>query len=239
MTGKPRARPIPEPGSGPAPDMPPQDGGLEPNEAPALEQQAQPAIENEAIETPAAEAEEGVAIDDVLSGRFDTEAEAQPDAPAAPPKRVLAPQAEQPKLHKVLAQAGMGSRLEMEQLILEGRISVNNQPAHVGQRIQYGDQIKVNGRPIKVRIAPPPAPYSREMVRNIQPSTGTRSRRRRTSWNYRTSSVAARACRSPMFSMGQGRICRISFSTRRTRMSPSALVQPTSSSTTSTRSKTN
>ncbi|MCB2071830.1 MAG: rRNA pseudouridine synthase, partial [Ottowia sp.] len=137
--------------------MPPQDGGLEPNEAPALEQQAQPAIENEAIETPAAEAEEGVAIDDVLSGRFDTEAEAQPDAPAAPPKRVLAPQAEQPKLHKVLAQAGMGSRLEMEQLILEGRISVNNQPAHVGQRIQYGDQIKVNGRPIKVRIAPPPA----------------------------------------------------------------------------------
>ncbi|HPR42924.1 MAG TPA: pseudouridine synthase [Ottowia sp.] len=157
MTGKPRARRIPEPGSGPAPDMPPQDGDLEPNEAPALEQQAQPAIENEAIETPAAEAEEGVAIDDVLSGRFDTEAEAQPDAPAAPPKRVLAPQAEQPKLHKVLAQAGMGSRLEMEQLILEGRISVNNQPAHVGQRIQYGDQIKVNGRPIKVRIAPPPA----------------------------------------------------------------------------------
>lgn len=157
MTGKPRARRAPEPGPGLSPDMPPQDGGLEPNEAPALEQQAQPAIENEAIESPAAEAEEGVAIDDVLSGRFDTEAEAQPDAPAAPPKRVLAPQAEQPKLHKVLAQAGMGSRLEMEQLILEGRISVNNQPAHVGQRIQYGDQIKVNGRPIKVRIAPPPA----------------------------------------------------------------------------------
>ena len=56
----------------------------------------------------------------------------------------------------MLAQAGLGSRLEMEQLIMEGRISVNNEPAHIGQRIQFGDQIKVNGKPIRVRIAPPP-----------------------------------------------------------------------------------
>jgi 23S rRNA pseudouridine2605 synthase len=75
----------------------------------------------------------------------------------APPKRVLLPQAETPKLHKVLAQSGMGSRLEMEQLILEGRISVNNEPAHIGQRIQFGDSIKVNGKPIRYRIDPPPA----------------------------------------------------------------------------------
>ncbi|HYF09489.1 MAG TPA: pseudouridine synthase, partial [Acetobacteraceae bacterium] len=53
--------------------------------------------------------------------------------------------------------AGLGSRLEMEQLIMEGRISVNNEPAHIGQRIQFGDSIKVNGKPIRVRIAPPPA----------------------------------------------------------------------------------
>jgi 23S rRNA pseudouridine2605 synthase len=45
----------------------------------------------------------------------------------------------------------------MEQLIMEGRISVNNEPAHIGQRIQFGDQIKINGKPIRVRIAPPPA----------------------------------------------------------------------------------
>jgi 23S rRNA pseudouridine2605 synthase len=74
-----------------------------------------------------------------------------------PAKRVLAPQVDSPKLHKVLAQAGMGSRLEMEQLILEGRISVNNEPAHVGQRIQFGDIVKVNGQPIRFRIDPPPA----------------------------------------------------------------------------------
>ncbi|MEY4738081.1 MAG: hypothetical protein RL302_2400 [Pseudomonadota bacterium] len=91
---------------------------------------------------------------DIVSGQFDADEEL---SDLAPPKRVLAPMAETPKLHKVLAQSGMGSRLEMEQLILEGRISVNNEPAHIGQRIQFGDSIKVNGKPIRVRIDPPPA----------------------------------------------------------------------------------
>jgi 23S rRNA pseudouridine2605 synthase len=90
---------------------------------------------------------------DIISGQFDADEEV---ADLGPPKRVLAPMAETPKLHKVLAQAGMGSRLEMEQLILEGRISVNNEPAHIGQRIQFGDSLKVNGKPIRVRIDPPP-----------------------------------------------------------------------------------
>ena len=91
---------------------------------------------------------------DVISGDFDDEEE---NGSVMPAKRVLAPQVDSPKLHKVLAQAGMGSRLEMEQLILEGRISVNNEPAHVGQRIQFGDIVKVNGQPIRFRIDPPPA----------------------------------------------------------------------------------
>ncbi len=93
-------------------------------------------------------------FEDVVSGLFDTE-EAQ--APPTPLKRVLPPQPESPKLHKVLAQAGMGSRLEMEQLILEGRITVNNEPAHIGQRVQFGDHVKVNGKPIRFKLAPPPA----------------------------------------------------------------------------------
>lgn len=97
---------------------------------------------------------DGYRFADVVSGQLD-EDETRTDVPAA--KRVLQPQAETPKLHKVLAQAGLGSRLEMEQLILEGRISVNNEPAHVGQRIQFGDQIKVNGKPIRYRIDPPAA----------------------------------------------------------------------------------
>ncbi len=97
----------------------------------------------------------GYAFADVISGRFDADA-AENEVPVAP-KRVLLPQVETPKLHKVLAQEGLGSRLEMEKLILEGRISVNNEPAHIGQRIQYGDQVKVNGKPIRYRIDPPPA----------------------------------------------------------------------------------
>jgi len=95
-----------------------------------------------------------IGIEDVVSGQFDQAAEGVISPLMT--KRVLAPQAESPKLHKVLAQAGLGSRLEMEQLILEGRISVNNEPAHIGQRIQFGDQVKVNGRPLRVRIDPPP-----------------------------------------------------------------------------------
>ena len=93
------------------------------------------------------------AFDAVVSGQFDAD---EVDPAVGLGKRVLAPQPESPKLHKVLAQAGLGSRLEMEQLILQGRISVNAEPAHIGQRVQFGDSVKVNGKPIRVRIDPPP-----------------------------------------------------------------------------------
>lgn len=102
---------------------------------------------------PGASTVDGYRFEDVVSGRLDADEAA---ADTLPPKRVLLPQVETPKLHKVLAQAGLGSRMEMEQLILEGRISVNNEPAHIGQRIQFGDQVKLNGKPIRYRIAPPP-----------------------------------------------------------------------------------
>ena len=92
-------------------------------------------------------------FNEVVTGQFDAE---EVDLTVEAPKRILSPQPESPKLHKVLAQAGLGSRLEMEQLILEGRISVNAEPAHIGQRIQFGDSVKVNGKPVRVRIDPPP-----------------------------------------------------------------------------------
>ena len=63
---------------------------------------------------------------------------------------------ESSKLHKILADAGIGSRREMEELILSGRVSVNGQPAHVGQRIGATDQIRVNGRSLaRKRVAVP------------------------------------------------------------------------------------
>ena len=116
---------------------------------------------------------------EVLSGAFDAEAEAAPEGEPAetadvaeasepategeaqaegePHKRVLAPEPDAPKLQKVLAQSGIGSRRDMEQMIEDGRITVNGEPAHIGQRISFGDRIALDGKPVKVRIQPPPA----------------------------------------------------------------------------------
>jgi 23S rRNA pseudouridine2605 synthase len=73
------------------------------------------------------------------------------------PRRVLAPEADAPKLHKVLAQAGVGSRRDLEQMIADGRFTVNGERAHIGQRVSFGDRIALDGKPVRYRIAPPPA----------------------------------------------------------------------------------
>ncbi|WP_374255312.1 23S rRNA pseudouridine(2605) synthase RluB [Aquabacterium sp.] len=100
-------------------------------------------------------------FEELVSGEFDTqraeEVEEAASEDGAPYKRVLLPEPDAPKLQKVLAQAGVGSRRDIEQMIEDGRIEVNDQVAHVGQRVSHGDRIKVAGRPIKVRIAPPAA----------------------------------------------------------------------------------
>ncbi|WP_250509112.1 23S rRNA pseudouridine(2605) synthase RluB [Caballeronia sp. GACF4] len=71
-------------------------------------------------------------------------------------KRVLEPDDDAPKLHKVLADAGMGSRRDMEELIIAGRVSVNGEPAHIGQRIMPTDQVRINGKPLKRKLASKP-----------------------------------------------------------------------------------
>ncbi|KND54730.1 Ribosomal large subunit pseudouridine synthase B [Candidatus Paraburkholderia kirkii] len=71
-------------------------------------------------------------------------------------KRVLEPDDDAPKLHKVLADAGMGSRRDMEELIIAGRVSVNGEPAHIGQRIMPTDQVRINGKPVKRKLASKP-----------------------------------------------------------------------------------
>ena len=101
--------------------------------------------------------EAGEVFAKLLSGDFDTEVEAPVETEEAASKRVLAAEPDAPKLHKVLAQAGIGSRRDMEDLIVEGRITVNGEPAHTGQRISFGDRIEVDGKPVRVRIVPLPA----------------------------------------------------------------------------------
>ena len=57
------------------------------------------------------------------------------------------------KLQKALADAGFGSRRELEEWISAGRISVNAQPAHIGQRIVPADKVRVNGKLVHLRFA--------------------------------------------------------------------------------------
>jgi len=70
--------------------------------------------------------------------------------------KYLASEAVMPKLHKVLADAGIGSRREMEELIVAGRVSVNGEPAHIGQRVAPNDQVRVNGKLVQRRHASRP-----------------------------------------------------------------------------------
>ncbi|MDQ1922368.1 pseudouridine synthase [Massilia sp. CCM 9206] len=72
-------------------------------------------------------------------------------------RRDLTSDDDAPKLHKVLAEAGLGSRRDMEELIIAGRVSVNGEPAHIGQRILPTDAVRINGKLIhrKVTSKPP------------------------------------------------------------------------------------
>jgi 23S rRNA pseudouridine2605 synthase len=59
------------------------------------------------------------------------------------------------RLHKILASCGFGSRRAMEELILAGRITVNRMPAEIGQKVGPGDEVRINGEPVKIRFAEP------------------------------------------------------------------------------------
>ncbi len=60
-----------------------------------------------------------------------------------------APKAE--RLQKVLAQAGIGSRREMEEWISAGRVTVNGTVATLGVRVSDGDKVQVDGRQIRLK----------------------------------------------------------------------------------------
>lgn len=50
------------------------------------------------------------------------------------------------RLHKVLAQAGLGSRRALEARIADGKVIVNGEAAHVGMSVKAGDKIELDGR---------------------------------------------------------------------------------------------
>lgn len=98
----------------------------------------------------------------VTSGAYDQQAEDgatdgdQPRSAVKNVRRDLTADDDAPKLHKVLAEVGLGSRRDMEELIIAGRVSVNGEPAHTGQRILPTDQVRINGKLLQRKIAKRP-----------------------------------------------------------------------------------
>ena len=57
------------------------------------------------------------------------------------------------RLQKLLAQSGLGSRREMEELISAGRVQINGETAQLGQSASPGDRVKVNGRLVGLKFS--------------------------------------------------------------------------------------
>lgn len=50
------------------------------------------------------------------------------------------------RLHKVLAQAGLGSRRALEERIAQGLVKVNGEVAQTGQSVKGGDRVEIDGK---------------------------------------------------------------------------------------------
>jgi 23S rRNA pseudouridine2605 synthase len=61
------------------------------------------------------------------------------------------------RLHKLLAQHGLGSRREIEKWMLEGRVLLNGRAAQPGDRYSAGDRVVIDGRDITSRLKSPNA----------------------------------------------------------------------------------
>lgn len=62
------------------------------------------------------------------------------------------------RLHKLLAQHGIGSRREIEKWMLAGRVLLNDQPAQPGASYTHGDRVVVDGKDVTARLKIPSAP---------------------------------------------------------------------------------
>jgi 23S rRNA pseudouridine2605 synthase len=57
------------------------------------------------------------------------------------------------RLHKLLAQHGLGSRRQVEAWIREGRVLVNGRPAEIGHALQPGERVVVDGKDVTRLLA--------------------------------------------------------------------------------------
>jgi len=61
------------------------------------------------------------------------------------------------RLHKVLAQAGLGSRRALEERISTGQVKVNGEVASVGQSVHSGDRIELDGKVFMATVLSEPS----------------------------------------------------------------------------------
>jgi 23S rRNA pseudouridine2605 synthase len=64
------------------------------------------------------------------------------------------------RLHKLLAQHGLGSRRELEKWMLEGRVVLNGKAALPGDRFSPGDRVIVDGKDVTSRLRVTAAPQA-------------------------------------------------------------------------------
>lgn len=77
------------------------------------------------------------------------------------------------RLHKLLAQSGLGSRREVERWMLEGRVLLNGVPAKPGDRFREGDRVMLDGREVGQRLSTAPLgkviAYHKPQGQRVQP----------------------------------------------------------------------
>jgi len=78
------------------------------------------------------------------------------------------------RLQKVLAQAGVASRRDVEAWITQGRIRVNGEPAVLGQKVSQADQVLVDGKPVTL---PGPGDTGRRVIVYNKPEGEVTTRR--------------------------------------------------------------
>jgi 23S rRNA pseudouridine2605 synthase len=79
------------------------------------------------------------------------------------------------RLHKLLAQSGLGSRREVERWMAEGRVILNGVPAKPGDRYQDGDRVVLDGRDVGQRLKSAPLgkviAYHKPQGQRVQPGS--------------------------------------------------------------------
>lgn len=55
------------------------------------------------------------------------------------------------RIQKVLARAGYGSRRQLEELIKAGKVMINGEPAKLGDQLNEGDNVRLDGKPVSAK----------------------------------------------------------------------------------------